>query len=61
MRRDWIAQEMRFITSLAGATQRDLISSETIREDVGFEVLTVVAMKSTLFWNVMPCSTLEIH
>jgi hypothetical protein len=39
----------------------DLIPNETIIEDAGFEVLTVVTMKSTSFWNVIPCSTFEIQ
>jgi hypothetical protein len=61
MRRVWKAQETRFITSLAGVTQTDLIPSETITKEVGFEVLAVVTMKSTSFWNAIPCSTFEIH
>jgi hypothetical protein len=28
---------------------------------VGFEVLTVVTRKSTIFWGVMPCSLVEVH
>jgi hypothetical protein len=28
---------------------------------VGFEVLTVVVMKSTIFWDTMPCSALKIN
>jgi hypothetical protein len=27
----------------------------------GFEVLTAVTMNSTVFWDVMPCSLLEVH
>jgi hypothetical protein len=27
----------------------------------GFKVLTVVAMKSNIIWNVTPCSLIEIH
>jgi hypothetical protein len=26
-----------------------------------FEVLTVVAIKNTVFWNVMPCSLVEVY
>jgi hypothetical protein len=28
---------------------------------VGFEVLTVVVMKSTIFWDITPCSLLRIN
>jgi hypothetical protein len=28
---------------------------------VGFEVLTAVVMKSTIFWDITPCSPLSIH
>jgi hypothetical protein len=27
----------------------------------GFEVLTVVITKSTIFWDVIPCSLIEVH
>jgi hypothetical protein len=27
---------------------------------VGFEVLTAVVMKSTIFWDIMPCSPLKV-
>jgi hypothetical protein len=30
-------------------------------EDVGFEVLTAVGMKSTIFWDVTPCSPLRVN
>jgi hypothetical protein len=29
--------------------------------DVGFEVLTLMIMKSTILCDVMPCSKVEIH
>jgi hypothetical protein len=29
--------------------------------DVGFEVLTAVVMKSTIFWNITPCSPLSVN
>jgi hypothetical protein len=28
---------------------------------VGFEVLTAVVMKSTIFWDIMPCSLLKVN
>jgi hypothetical protein len=28
---------------------------------VGFEVLTAVVMKSTIFWDIMPCSPLKVN
>jgi hypothetical protein len=28
---------------------------------VGFEVLTAVVMKSTIFWDVTPCSPLKVN
>jgi hypothetical protein len=30
-------------------------------EDVGVEVLTAVTGKSTVFWDVAPCSLLEVQ
>jgi hypothetical protein len=29
--------------------------------DVGLEVFTAIIMKSTIFWDVMLCSLVEIH
>jgi hypothetical protein len=29
--------------------------------NVGFEVLTAVVMKSTVFWDITPCSTLKAN
>jgi hypothetical protein len=28
---------------------------------VGFEVLTVVAVKRIIFWDVMPCIPVDVH
>jgi hypothetical protein len=28
---------------------------------VGFEVLTAVVMKSSIFWDITPCSTLNVN
>jgi hypothetical protein len=30
-------------------------------DNVGFEVLTVVVMKSTIFWDITPCSPLSVN
>jgi hypothetical protein len=30
-----------------------------LRENVGFEVLTAVIMKSTIFWDITPCRPLS--
>jgi hypothetical protein len=30
------------------------------KQDVGFEVLTMVVIKSTIFWDIMLCSPLNI-
>jgi hypothetical protein len=37
------------------------ISTLDIREHVGFEVLTAVVMKSIIFWDIMPCSSLSVN
>jgi hypothetical protein len=29
--------------------------------NVGFDVLTAVLMKNTVFWDIMPCSPLKIN
>jgi hypothetical protein len=29
-------------------------------KDVGFEVLTAVVMKSSIFWDITPCSPLNV-
>jgi hypothetical protein len=34
--------------------------SENLRISVGFEV-TAVVMKSTIFWDIMPCSPLSVN
>jgi hypothetical protein len=31
------------------------------RDTTGFEVLIMLTMKTTIFWDVMPCSKVEIH
>jgi hypothetical protein len=30
-------------------------------ENVGFDVLTAVAMKSSIVWYVTPCSLVKVH
>jgi hypothetical protein len=30
-------------------------------ENIGFEVLTVVIIKSSIFWDIMPCHLLKIN
>jgi hypothetical protein len=35
--------------------------SENLIQDVGFEVLTAVVMKSSVFWDIMPCSPLKLY
>jgi hypothetical protein len=35
--------------------------SETNEFDVGFEVLTAVVLKSTVFWDKTPCSQLSVN
>jgi hypothetical protein len=37
-----------------------LFSFEIITIYVGFEVLTAVVMKSTVFWDMTPCSPLKL-
>jgi hypothetical protein len=34
---------------------------ETIYQQVGFEVLTVVSMKMAVFWVIVPCSLVEVY
>jgi hypothetical protein len=38
-----------------------LKSQTNISYDVGFEVLTDVVLKSTIFWNITPCNTLSVN
>jgi hypothetical protein len=30
-------------------------------ERIGFEVLTAAVMKSTIFWDITPCSSLKVN
>jgi hypothetical protein len=43
------------VLSIRGSTSQIL----TERVLVGYEILTTVTRKSTIFWNVMPCSPVE--
>jgi hypothetical protein len=36
-------------------------ASINIIDDVGFEVLTVVVLKTTIFWDITPCSPLRVN
>jgi hypothetical protein len=36
-------------------------NTENFDQVAGFEVLTVLNMKSTIFWDVTPCSPVEVH
>jgi hypothetical protein len=35
--------------------------SRSLRNDVGFEVLTAVVMKSPIFWDITPCTLLKVN
>jgi hypothetical protein len=37
-----------------------VISKVVLYKLVGFEVIIVVIMKSTVFWDIMPCSPLKV-
>jgi hypothetical protein len=39
----------------------ELLHCEYISQLVRFEVLTAVIMKDTVFWNVTPCSLVEVY
>jgi hypothetical protein len=41
--------------------KRDMLLMSTLTMHIGLEVLTVVVMKGTVFWNIMPCSPLKIN
>jgi hypothetical protein len=34
---------------------------EHVMDYAGFEVLTAVVMKSSIFWDIMPCGPLEVN
>jgi hypothetical protein len=36
-------------------------SNQNLYNNVGFEVLTAVVMKSSIFWDTPPCSPLEVN
>jgi hypothetical protein len=48
-----------WITEFLGFVQHNI--SETGSVFVGFEVLTAVVMKSTIFWDITPCSVLSVY
>jgi hypothetical protein len=35
--------------------------ADSLTDYVGFEVLTAVVMKSTIFWDITPCSLLKVN
>jgi hypothetical protein len=41
--------------------QASQFNTQNIQFYVGMEVLTEVAMKSTLFWDITPCSPLKVN
>jgi hypothetical protein len=34
---------------------------ESVRNHAGFEVLTAAIMKSSIFWDITPCSPLKVN
>jgi hypothetical protein len=38
-----------------------IINESDIGKDPGFEILAAVTTKSTIFWDVTPCSPAEVH
>jgi hypothetical protein len=43
-----------------GVTRTSTLRPNTFKL-VGFEVLTAVVMKSTIFWDITPCSPLRVN
>jgi hypothetical protein len=39
----------------------DIIKFDLINYLVGFEVLTAVSMKIAVFWDIAPCSLIEVY
>jgi hypothetical protein len=37
------------------------VMQRNMKELVGFEVLTTVVMKNTIFWDITPCSLLKVN
>jgi hypothetical protein len=59
-----IRTEVPHICGLAGVLRMVNIKRKEIiikRKKVGFEALTAVTMESTIFWDVTPCSPVEIR
>jgi hypothetical protein len=42
------------------ANRATLVKIQDLDSDVGFEVLTAVVMKSSVFWDITPCSPLKV-
>jgi hypothetical protein len=47
------------VSSIYKTTQR--LTQEDSNYYVGSEVLTAVVMKSTVFWDITPCSPLKVN
>jgi hypothetical protein len=48
-----------FLTHSCSSVQP--VNHEMFIAHAGFEVLTVVVMKSTVFWDITPCSLLKVN
>jgi hypothetical protein len=61
----WTSARLQSATSLSSPLHRhsrqNLISIITVICHVGFEVLTVVLMKSTILWDITQCSPLGVN
>jgi hypothetical protein len=40
---------------------KQLQSRNSLQPDAGFKVLTAVAIKSTIYWDITPCSPLKVN
>jgi hypothetical protein len=47
--------------SINGVNNIRNVHGEISGEHFGFEVLTAVSKNSTVFWDVTPCSPVEVH
>jgi hypothetical protein len=57
--RFWRLLNMEFANSVPLLWPKHTLTNNTFV--VGFEVLTAVVMKSTIFWDIMPCSPLKAN
>jgi hypothetical protein len=51
---------LRFDDEILVSKQASTVSSELVNELLRFQVLTAASMKMTVFWDVAPCSLVEI-